>query len=81
MNRRKAVRCTEWLIGITRGVLCECRESPALRQALAAVGCLALLVYFVAGWPGLALLGLVAAVGAAYRPLRQRVLRWYLLHR
>lgn len=58
----------------------EVRETPALRKAVAAVALLGLVAYMAAGVKGLLVLGLVLALAAAYRPLRQRFKRWYLLN-
>lgn len=75
MNRQRREAALSRLKGGVRTL----RTDPKLRKAVAAVALLGLVAYAVAGWKGLAVLAVALVLGAAYRPLRQRVLRWYLL--
>lgn len=73
MNRR------EKTVGRALDVAQTLRRDPKIRKAVAAVALLGLAAYAVAGWIGLVVLGVALAIGAWFRPLRQRAVRWYLL--
>lgn len=52
---------------------------PKVRKVLALGVLLGLLAYAAAGLAGLLALGVLLGLAAWFRPVRQRVLRWYLL--
>lgn len=73
MNRR------EKTVGRVLDVAQTVRDDPKIRKAVAAVALLGLAAYAVAGWVGLLVLGVALVIGAWFRPLRKRAIRWYLL--
>lgn len=59
--------------------LADLAADPKLRKVAAAVVVLGLVAYAAAGWVGLVVLAVCLAFAAWFRPIRQRLVRWYLL--